>query len=89
MIDRLLPRTENRYSGSNWSLGFLILATVMSTARGIVHLFAPEGGAYTIAGVGLDIVGGPNVVANFGQLGGQVNWSWIAPRQALTGLTSF
>jgi hypothetical protein len=69
MIDRLLPRTANRYSGSKWSLGFLILATVMSTARSLVHLIAPDGGAHTIAGIALDVTGGPNIVAIFGQWG--------------------
>jgi hypothetical protein len=69
MIDRLLPRTENRYSGSRWSLEFLILATVMSTARSLVHLLAPDGGAHTIAGITLDVAGGPNIVALFGQWG--------------------
>ena len=69
MIDRLLPRTEERYSGSQWSLGFLTLATVMSTARSLVHLIAPDGGAHTIAGIALDVAGGPNIVALFGQWG--------------------
>jgi hypothetical protein len=69
MIDRLLPRTEERYAGSRWSLGFLTLATVMSTARSLVHLFAPDGGAHTIAGIALDVAGGPNIVALFGQWG--------------------
>jgi hypothetical protein len=69
MIDRLLPRTENQYSGSRWSLGFLILATVLSTARSLVHLLAPDGGAHTIAGITLDVAGGPNIVALFGQWG--------------------
>lgn len=69
MIDRLLPRTENRYAGSKWSLGFLILATVTSTARSVVHLIAPDGGAHTIAGIALDVAGGPNIVAIFGQWG--------------------
>ncbi len=69
MIDRLLPRTENRYAGSRWSLGFLTLATVMSTARSLVHLIAPDGGAHTIAGIALDVAGGPNIVALFGQWG--------------------
>lgn len=69
MIDRLLPRAENRYAGSRWSLGFLTLATVMSTARSLVHLIAPDGGAHTIAGIALDVAGGPNIVALFGQWG--------------------
>jgi hypothetical protein len=69
MIKRLLPRAENHYSGSRWSLGFLTLATVMSTARSLVHLIAPDGGAQTIAGIALDVAGGPNIVAIFGQWG--------------------
>jgi hypothetical protein len=69
MIKRLLPRAENHYSGSRWSLGFLTLATVMSTARSLIHLLAPDGGAHTIAGITLDVAGGPNIVALFGQWG--------------------
>jgi len=69
MIDRLLPHTESRYSGSSWSLGFLTLVTIVSTARSLVHLFAPDGGAHTIAGIPLDVAGGPNIVAIFGQWG--------------------
>ena len=69
MIDRLLPRTENRYAGSQWSLRFLTLVTVVSTARSLVHLIAPDGGAHTIAGIALDVAGGPNIVALFGQWG--------------------
>ena len=69
MIDRLLPRADDPYSGSRWSLGFLILVTVMSTARSLIHLLAPDGGAHTIAGITLDVAGGPNIVALFGQWG--------------------
>ena len=69
MIDRLLPRADDPYSESRWSLGFLILATVMSTARSLIHLLAPDGGAHTIAGITLDVAGGPNIVALFGQWG--------------------
>ena len=69
MLDRLLPRTESRYSGSSGSLGFLTLVTIVSTARSLVHLFAPDGGAHTIAGIPLDVAGGPNIVAIFGQWG--------------------
>jgi hypothetical protein len=69
MIDRLLPRADDPYSGSRWSLGFLILVTVMSTARSLIHLLARDGGAHTIAGITLDVAGGPNIVALFGQWG--------------------
>jgi len=50
-------------------LGFLTLVTIVSTARSLVHLFAPDGGAHTIAGIPLDVAGGPNIVAIFGQWG--------------------
>jgi hypothetical protein len=69
MIERLLPRADDPYSGSRWSLGFLILVTVMSTARSLIHLLAPDGGAHTIAGITLDVAGGPNIVALFSQWG--------------------
>jgi hypothetical protein len=69
MMKRLLPRAENHYPGSRWSLGFLTLATAVSTARSLVHLIAPDGGAQTIAGIALDVAGGPNIVAIFGQWG--------------------
>jgi hypothetical protein len=48
---------------------FLILVAVVSTARSLVHIFAPVGGAGSIAGLAVDVAGGANIVAMFGQWG--------------------
>ena len=68
-FDELLPRTSLQYKGSRWALWFLVLVTVTSTARSLVHLFAPDGGAGSIAHIALDVAGGPNIVAIFSQWG--------------------
>ena len=68
-FDELLPRTSLQYEGSRWALWFLVLTTVTSTARSLVHLFAPDGGAGSIAHIALDVAGGPNIVAIFSQWG--------------------
>ena len=46
----------------------MLLATV-STARSLVHLLAPDGGAASIAGINLAVAGGTNIVAIFSQWG--------------------
>ena len=68
-LDELLPRTSLQYRGSRWALWFFALVTVTSTARSLVHLFAPDGGAGTIAQIALNVAGGPNIVAIFSQWG--------------------
>jgi hypothetical protein len=42
---------------------------VVSTARSLVHIFAADGGANSIAGIAVDVEGGANIVAMFGQWG--------------------
>jgi len=68
-LDAWLPHTNLSYKGSAWALRFLALVTVVSTARSLVHLFAPDGGAGSIAHIALDVAGGPNIVAIFSQWG--------------------
>ena len=48
---------------------FLVLIAFVSTARSLVHLLAPDGGAGSIAGINLGVAGGANIVAVFGQWG--------------------
>ena len=50
-------------------LGFFVLLAIMSTARSLVHLLAPDGGAASIAGINLAVAGGSNIVAIFSQWG--------------------
>jgi hypothetical protein len=68
-IDKLLPRANLRYNGPMGSFWFLVVITVMSTARSLVHLLTPDGGAGTIAHIALDLPGGANIVAIFAQWG--------------------
>lgn len=66
---RFLPRASAEYRGPWAALTYLALIAVASTARSLVHMLAPDGGAGIIAGVALDVAGGPNIVAMFGQWG--------------------
>lgn len=69
MLSRLLPPVDLPYGGSRWSLYFLIFLTVTSTGRSLVHLLIPDGGAHTIAGLAVNVAGGPNIIAIFAQWG--------------------
>jgi hypothetical protein len=68
-LSRLLPADPQRYDGpllAVWVLGAYLLVIV---ARSLVHLFAPDGGASSIATIDLDVEGAGNIVAIFGQWG--------------------
>ncbi len=66
---RFLPRASAEYRAPRVALYYLALIAVASTARSLVHMVAPDGGAGAIAGVALDVAGGPTIVAIFGQWG--------------------
>ena len=68
-FDILLPRTTLQYRGSRWSFWFLAFVTLLSAARSLVHLLAPDGGAGSIAHIALNVPGGANIVAVFSQWG--------------------
>jgi hypothetical protein len=40
-----------------------------STVRSLIHIFAPDGGANSIAGIAVDVQGGSNIIAIFAQWG--------------------
>lgn len=75
----LLPRPEWGYRGSRASFWFLVALTVLTTARSLVHVFAADGGAGSIAGIDITVAGGANIVAVFGQ------WGWTQLLLALVG----
>ncbi len=66
---RLLPPPCDDYRGSRLAFYFLVLVAVVSTVRSLVHILAPDGGAGSIAGLAVDVAGGANIVAMFGQWG--------------------
>jgi hypothetical protein len=69
-IARLLPRWEDAADQPpRVPYWFLIAVAAISTMRSLIHMFAPDGGAHSIAGILLDAPGGANVVAVFAQWG--------------------
>jgi hypothetical protein len=66
---RLLPKIDEDYNGSKVPYYFLILVAIASTIRSLIHIFAPDGGANSIAGIDVAVQGGVNIIALFGQWG--------------------
>jgi len=65
----LLPPDPGVFHGPTlaiWLTGWLL---VVVTARSLVHLFAPDGGAHSIATIDTSVAGGRNIVAMFAQWG--------------------
>lgn len=52
-----------------FSLIFLIVLTTVTTLRSLAHIFLPDGGANTIAGLDVSVAGGTNLIAIFAQWG--------------------
>lgn len=67
--NRLLPKIDKGYTGPAIPFYFLVVMAAASTARSLIHIFAPDGGANSIAGIDIDVAGGANLVAMFGQWG--------------------
>ena len=66
---RLFPTADQEYLGPKLPFCFLILIAFVSTARSLVHLLAPDGGAGVIARIDVGVQGGANIIALFGQWG--------------------
>jgi hypothetical protein len=52
-----------------FSLIFLIVLTTVTTLRSLAHIFLPDGGANSIAGLNVSVEGGNNLIAMFAQWG--------------------
>ena len=68
-LQNVLPKVSNQYHGLIAAYYFLILFTIVNTVRSLIHMFASDGGAESIAGINTTVVGGSNIVAIFGQWG--------------------
>ena len=66
---RLFPSIDKDYTGSKFPFYFLILIAIVSTIRSLIHVFAPDGGANSIAGIDISVQSGANIVAIFAQWG--------------------
>ena len=65
----LLPSDPNRYDGPAVAVWITTILLVLTTARSLVHLFSPDGGARSIATIDTSVAGGGNIIAIFGQWG--------------------
>ena len=68
-LSALLPHDPSTYHGpelARWLPGAYL---VVLTARSLVHVFAPDGGAHSIATIDVSVPGGRNIIAGFGQWG--------------------
>ncbi len=55
MLDRVFPRQlSNDYQGSPLAKWVFIGVTILTIARSLIHVFAPDGGAQSIATIPLD-----------------------------------
>ena len=69
MIKKIVPRNPKEFGGyfvvRVLTLFFLLVVVV----RSAIHLFAPDGGAQSIAGIDTSVAGGSNIIALFHQWG--------------------
>ena len=69
MRNQILPKDPIEYRGFGVvrlvTLAFLLIVVV----RSVIHLFSPDGGAESIAGIDTSVSGGNNIIALFHQWG--------------------
>ena len=65
----LLPADPTRYDGPAISFWITTVLLFVITARSLVHLVSPDGGAHSIATIDTSVAGGANIIAIFGQWG--------------------
>jgi hypothetical protein len=65
----LLPSDPTPYDGPAVAYWITAILLFVITARSLVHLFSPDGGAHSIATIDTSVAGGDNIIAIFGQWG--------------------
>ena len=65
----LLAQPEQGYRGTKGSFWFLVAMSVLVTVRSLIHIFAADGGANSIAGITVESDAGDNLVHLFAQWG--------------------
>ena len=68
-LSALLPAEPAIYRGPKLAEWFAMAYLLMITARSLVHLLSPDGGAHSIATIDTAVAGGRNIIAIFGQWG--------------------
>lgn len=65
----MLPSDPATFHGPLIARWLTIAFLLVVTARSLVHLFAPDGGAHSIATIDISVRGGANIIGIFGQWG--------------------
>jgi hypothetical protein len=65
-LEILLPtKADNTLRGSKWPLYLFTLVAVIGTVRSCIHIFSPDGGAGSIAGMDMAVTGANEVIFAF------------------------
>lgn len=67
---RLLPRDAMRREGPLLPMIVLLVVNVAGTVRSLIHIFAPDSGAQSIASMDVHVAGGANIVFLLAEWGG-------------------
>jgi len=63
---RVFPKQlDNSFRGNRIAVIVFALITVFTLARSCIHIFAPDGGASSIAGINTSVEGGSNIISMF------------------------
>lgn len=69
-LRQLFPRDAVNYYGPRSVVVVLALINVIGTVRSLIHIFASDSGAQSIAGMDVNVTGGENIIALLAQWGG-------------------
>lgn len=69
-VGQLLPADARAFRGPRWTLLVLGVLNAIGTVRSLVHMFAADSGAQSIASMDVDVAGGKNIVLLLAQWGG-------------------
>ncbi|ASY26089.1 hypothetical protein [Candidatus Planktophila versatilis] len=68
-IKKVFPNNPSKFEGFRIIRLIVLLFMFVMVVRSCIHLFAPDGGAQSIAGIDTSVEGGDNIIAIFHQWG--------------------
>lgn len=68
-LSLLLPASLNNYGGPKIAVFYLAAYNLAGTVRSLIHIFAPDSGAQSIATMNVQVEGGKNIIGMLAQLG--------------------
>lgn len=68
-LEAVLPSQPTAFHGPLIAQWLTLALLLLVAARSLVHLFAPDGGAHSIATIDTSVRGGANIIGLFGQWG--------------------